>query len=737
MHWLNRVSLRSKLFILIALSVIALVAVSALMLEGKRERLLEAREHAVQSAVESLWSAIDLTQRQVASGAISEQEGRARAIAMVNAARYSGKEYFWINDAEPRMVVHPTKPELNGQNLAGIRAPNGQALFVEMSELVRKSGNGFISYAWPRPGSETPVAKVSYVKGLPAWGWMIGSGVYVDDVDAAFWSDVRQLAPWLVGVSIVLVGLGWIVMRNITARITLAAGFADAVAAGDLSCSVAAEGADELSRMLQALGKMSQNLRERHDADQVILLRNQRILSALDCARTNVRIVDNEGTIVYINQSLRNTLVQVTPKLREKIRDFSVDTVIGRSIGIFYDDPQAALTRLRNLNTTVSTRMEIGGRMFDVVTNPILDAAGQKIGTVGEWLDRTDQLRVERELAELIEAAANGDYTKRLDPEGKQGFYLDLANMLNRLSENTTHGLDEVARVLSAIARGDLTVGMEGNFEGTLATLRDDVNGTVTRLREVVGQIQGSAQVIHTAAREITTGNNDLSRRTERQASGVEEMASAIEQINATTRRNADNARQANDLARESAQTTEQGGKLMDEVVRSMGAIQDSSRRIGEIVGVIDSIAFQTNILALNAAVEAARAGEEGRGFSVVAAEVRNLAQRSAEAAREIKALISSSGEHVDTGAQLVNETGATIRRVVESFRSVTGFVSEIATASSEQSLGVEKVARAVSEMDDTTQKNSALVEEATAAAQSLEEQASALVDAVSLFALN
>lgn len=737
MSFLNRVSLRAKLSLLIASCVLAVLAVSLLMLEGKRERLLEERKNAVAAAVESMWSTLDLYQRQAASGAISEQEARTRAVAAVNAARYGAKEYFWINDAEPRMVVHPTKPELNGQNLAALRTPEGQALFVEIAAMVRRNGGGYIRYAWPRPGSEVPVPKISYVKGLASWGWMVGSGVYVDDVDAAFWADVRHLAPWLIAISGLLVGLGWILAAQITRRLHQAADFADAVAAGDLSRSLHADGHDEPARMLQALGRMCQNLRERHDAEHAVLLGNQRILSALDCARTNVRIVDNEGTIIYINQALRATLHEVTPKLRQTIPDFSVDTVIGRSIGIFYADPQAALARLRNLSSAVSTRMDIGGRTFDVVTNPILDADGHKIGTVGEWVDRTEQLRVEQELKDLIAAAASGNYEKRLDADGKQGFYLDLVNMLNGLMQNTASGMSDLARVLGAVARGDLTVAMQGEYQGTLATLRDDANATVQRLREVVGQIQGAAHVIHVAAREIASGNNDLSVRTERQASGIEGMASAIEEIHSSTRRNASNASQANELARQSAQTTEQGGKQMNELVRSMGAIQESSRRIGEIVGVIDSIAFQTNILALNAAVEAARAGEEGRGFSVVAAEVRNLAQRSAEAAREIKALISSSGEHVDHGATLVNDTGDTIRKVVDSFRSVTGYVSEIATASGEQSLGVEKLATAVSEIDDSTQKNAALVEEATAAAQSLEEQASALVDAVSLFSLN
>ena len=736
MSFLNHLSIRAKLFALIALALLALTLSTALLLNAKRHTLMEERQRAVRSAVETAWSSIDALQRQAAAGTLSEAEAKQRAIQTVASARYGTQDYFWINDLEPRMVVHPMKPELNGQPLGQTRDPDGRALFTEMAKIAQRDGAGFFSYRWPRPGSDTPVPKVSYVKGIPAWGWLVGSGIYTDDVDTAFWADVRETSAWLAGIAGLLVVAGALLTRNLSRRVGQAVHFADAIAAGDLGQSASATGRDEVARLLQALETMRGNLQERVSADHLVMVGNQRVLSALDAARTNIRIVDNDGTVIYINNALRSTLRELTPRLRETIPDFTADSLIGRSIGIFYADPAAALQRLRGITGTTNTRMEIGGRTFDVVTNPIFDAAGVRLGTVGEWVDRTDQLRVEQELSTLIEGASNGEYGLRIDPHGKQGFYLDLAQMLNRLMENTESGIDEAARVMAAMAEGDLTAQMAGNYQGSLGRLRDDTNTTVDRLREVLGQIQDASHVIHTASREIASGNNDLSVRTERQASGVEEMASAIEEINATMRRNADNARQANELAHESAQSTEQGGRQMSELVTSMGAIQDSSRRIGEIVGVIDSIAFQTNILALNAAVEAARAGEEGRGFSVVAAEVRELAQRSASAAKEIKTLISSSGEHVDQGARLVKDTGSTIQRVVDSFREVRRFVSEIATASVEQSVGVEKVGRAISDMDDTTQKNAALVEQATAAAHSLEEQASALVDAVSMFSL-
>ncbi|MCS6766541.1 MAG: methyl-accepting chemotaxis protein [Candidatus Protistobacter heckmanni] len=249
-----------------------------------------------------------------------------------------------------------------------------------------------------------------------------------------------------------------------------------------------------------------------------------------------------------------------------------------------------------------------------------------------------------------------------------------------------------------------------------------------------IRKVQESTVVIRSATREIATGNADLSNRTEHQASNLEETASAMEQLTSTVRQNADNARQANDLAKTSSGVAEQGGDVVGEVVGTMGSISESSKKIADIISVIDGIAFQTNILALNAAVEAARAGEQGRGFAVVATEVRSLAQRSAAAAKDIKELINASVERVDEGGKLVDRAGRTMQEVVDSIRKVTGIMSEISAASQEQSQGIDEINHAVIKMDETTQQNAALVEEAAAAAESLNEQADILAEAVEAF---
>ena len=301
---------------------------------------------------------------------------------------------------------------------------------------------------------------------------------------------------------------------------------------------------------------------------------------------------------------------------------------------------------------------------------------------------------------------------------------------------SVTRPLHEATTIAGAVAAGDLS--MEFRADGTNETglLLGALHQMKTRLATIVGDVRGNAQGVASASAEISQGNNDLSARTEQQASALQQTAASMEQLGATVRQNADNAKQADQLARGASTVAIRGGEVVGQVVETMKGINDSSKKVADIIGVIDSIAFQTNILALNAAVEAARAGEQGRGFAVVASEVRSLAHRSADAAKEIKTLIAASVERVEQGTAQVDRAGETMREVVASIRRVTDIVAEISAASSEQSGGVSQIGEAISQMDQTTQQNAALVEQSAAAAESLKGQAHKLVDTVALFQL-
>ncbi|MFJ5447154.1 methyl-accepting chemotaxis protein [Methylobacillus methanolivorans] len=302
------------------------------------------------------------------------------------------------------------------------------------------------------------------------------------------------------------------------------------------------------------------------------------------------------------------------------------------------------------------------------------------------------------------------------------------------LALGITRPLGRAVEVAETVAAGDLTTSVAVDSKDEIGQLLQALKKMNDNLAGIVGEVRTGTETIATASSQIASGNLDLSSRTEEQASSLEETASAMEELTSTVKQNADNAQQANQLAASASGVAVQGGQVVEQVISTMQSISDSSKRIADIIGVIDGIAFQTNILALNAAVEAARAGEQGRGFAVVASEVRNLAQRSANAAKEIKSLITDSVESVEVGSKLVEQAGATMREVVNSVQRVTDIVSEISAASHEQSTGIEQVNQAIGQMDEVTQQNAALVEEAAAASQSLQDQAASLAQAVSVF---
>ncbi len=514
MQLLYRLSVSRRLATLVVLALLSMVALLLSIMLSERSLLLTERAANVRQVVETAHGLAAYYHSLSKDGKLPENVAQERALEALRSLRYSGKEYFWVNDMHTRMVMHPISPQLEGKDLSDTKDPNGKHLFSEFVNTVKKSGEGYVEYQWPQPGSDKPVDKISYVKGFAPWGWVIGSGVYVNSVQATFVQRLLEAGAITAVLALLMLGLSWAIARSI----------------------------------LRQLGA----------------------------------------------------------------------------------EPAA----------------------LNAITHRI----------------------------------ANGDLTAEIPSD------VD--------SNSIAHGIramrDSVARIVL-----DVRHGSEG---------------------------------VATASSEIAQGNHDLSARTESQASALEETAASMEQLGSTVRHNADNAQQANQLALGASRVAEQAGGVVAEVVTTMQGISDSSHKIADIISVIDGIAFQTNILALNAAVEAARAGEQGRGFAVVAGEVRNLAQRSAEAAKEIKQLITDSVQRVEQGTQLVDRAGSTMDEVVSSIRRVTDLMGEISAASREQSSGVAQVGEAVTQMDQATQQNAALVEEMAAAASGLKAQAQQLVETVSAF---
>jgi methyl-accepting chemotaxis protein len=486
-----------------------------------------------------------------------------------------------------------------------------------------------------------------------------------------------------------------------------------------------------------AAGKYIGNALEWQDVTEIRLREIEvgRLNSAVEGMTTNLMMADTKGNIVYVNPAVTAMLRAREAQLRKVLPSFSVDKVVGTNFDSFHQNPAHQQSLLGNPdNLPYATGIKVGGLEFHLTAMALRDSDGNHIGTGVQWVDTTEEKDAQRQVEGLISSAIRGELDARINTETYDGFMADLGNNINKLMDNIVEPVNATKDVIQALAKGDLSKSMAGEYGGEFLALSNAVNDSMDNLSSMVGEITNASSNVFSAAREIAQGNMDLSQRTETQASSLEETASAMEELTSTVQQNADNATQAAKLAEGAMGKASSGSEVVNNAVTAMEEIDKSSKQIADIIGVIDEIAFQTNLLALNAAVEAARAGEQGRGFAVVAAEVRNLAQRSAAAAKEIKGLINDSVSAVGKGTKLVDETGQTFSDLVKAVQEVVTMISDIDSASKEQAIGINEVSQAVAQMDEMTQQNAALVEQASASSKSMEEQAQELLDQVGFF---
>ncbi len=545
----------------------------------------------------------------------------------------------------------------------------------------------------------------------------------------------QNIISMVLGV-LVLLSLGGVLLITgiITKPLNQAIEIAGAIANGKLDNDIDAKTQDEVGQLLSALKTMQKNIKKQIETEQQYAAETNRIKVALDNVSGNVMVADADNTIIYLNKAVQQLFQDAEEDIRQVLPNFDAKKILGSNVDIFHKNPAHQQALLANLTGRFESEFPIGSRTLRIIANPVVDADGNHMGTAVEWSDRTQELAVEQEVENIVDAARNGDLGQRIDLAGKTGFFNTLGSGINELLEVTDQVINQTITVLDALSKGDLTKRASTAYEGSFGSLASNINQTIDQLNQIVDQILTSSSSISNSSEEISSGNDNMSQRTESQASCLEETASTMEQFTSASRQSAENARQASQSAKSAQGLAEKGGSVVSEAVAAMGEINSASNKIADIISVIDDIAFQTNLLALNASVEAARAGEQGRGFAVVSSEVRNLAGRSATAAKEIKNLIQDSVEKVHRGTELVNRSGETLVEIVSAVKQVGTTVAEIAATAQEQSLGITQANQAITQLDEMTQQNAALAEETSATSHSLNKQATDMANIMSFF---
>ena len=449
---------------------------------------------------------------------------------------------------------------------------------------------------------------------------------------------------------------------------------------------------------------------------------NARIRQALDNCTTNIMIANAEGKINYVNQSILAMFSAAQNEIRQQMGQFDAHALLGSNVELFYQAGKQAIS-LHNLQTTHSTEITLGGHIFALSASPVFDAQNHRLGTVVEWHDRTIEIATETEVSAVVNGASLGDFSQRIAEEGKQGFFASLALSMNKLMDTSERGLNDVVRMLAALADGDLSQSITADYAGTFGRLKDDANTTCEKLAAMIANVRTAASALTAASNQVSATAHSLALSASDQASGFERTSNSVDMMSGSVTQNNENARITDDMAAKSAQEAVQGGDAVTQTVAAM-------KQIATKISIVDDIAYQTNLLALNAAIEAARAGQHGKGFAVVAAEVRKLAERSQLAAKDI-------GELAVSSVTVSEQAGQVLSAMIPSIRKTSQLVQEISLASQSQAGSLADVSAAMGQLNQSTQQNAAAAEELAATAEEMSGQAEQLQDLMDIFKLS
>lgn len=713
---LKRLSIGDKLRLLNAIFIAFFIFSGLYFIYDAKNQIFLERKEKTKNVVEIALNVINTHYIEFKAGKVSEEVAKADALDAIKRLRYSGTEYFWVQDISPKMLMHPIQPELNEKNLSEFKDPKGQKIFIEFAQIVKNKKEGFISYLWPKPGFEKPVEKISYVSGFDAWGWVIGSGLYLDDLNMLFVDYLKKQAYFVLLFCMVFFALSHFISRSIVGKIN--------AVVDKFKTSNSDEKQNIKSTDLSEIDMLQKVAGEYHSNSEKLFL----IKMGLQNIEDPIWVLDSGGSWIFQNESS----LQLFQEIFE-----------GRCWNNIYEmkkDLQNSASDIKELcdlldsEVSQSKDFSIGNLIFNIKVNPIVSNDGVKTGYIFRWFEVSKERDFESMVQHVFDQVVQGSLDEQVLLDGYSGFFENLGRKMNFMIENIHGFIEVINHSIQKMSKGDLNHKVDQNFDGHFLKMCQRLDFSFDKLSGVIRKVNSSVAVLYDSGNVNLQNLKRFSQLTESQAARIEETSSAMEELSVQLQESARNIQTVRELTKESFDNALAGMTLSKTAISSVDKIRVQSEEIMQIITLIDDIAFQTNLLALNAAVEASRAGEVGKGFAVVAEEVRNLAQRAATSSKQIRVILNENQKQISDGITFVQQTGESIQKIVNSFEKVDGIVYNLTGSITEQAEGVSLVNSAVSQIDHALQNNAILINENLAKLVDMTENLDKLKDDVSFF---